>query len=334
MPILRRMKLLIFAIQFVLLFAFTEPAKAQGVEHQLVRRLVVFPFQVGSENQVAQQGLQKQSLQNTADESWWQVREELAKSRRFLVASKQFLIKSDVYLPRGELQPADALILGKLLDAHALITAQLKNRTISMQAYDSGTGLVLWRKELVMHPSLRISDQLTESARKLVNDFIASFPYQGFTHVDPLIGKAVYEEANVQHAQIDVGINNRVTAGDMVQWVRINATNALPLFQGGAKVRVFAEGRVTRIDQGMATVEILRATKVSEIKEFSLIRIPREVERLQNELAIRDAVRGNLSPELVAPEANPMEQVTKERRPLVSTVSWLTSLATLLLLAL
>lgn len=328
------MRTLLLALQILALLVLSQPLKAQGVEHQLVRRLVVFPFQVGSENQVAQQGLQKQSLQTIADESWWQVRETLTNSRRFLVASKQFLIKSDVFLPRGELQPADALILGKLLDAHSLITAQLKNRTISMQAYDSGTGLVLWRKEIVMHPSLRIADQLSESAKKLVNDFIASFPYQGFTHVDPLIGQPVYEEANVQLVQVDVGSNHKVTAGDMVQWVRINATNALPLFQGGAKIRVFAEGRVTRIEQGMATVELLRATKVSEIKEFSLVRIPREVERLQSELAIRDAIRGNLSPELVAPEANPMEQVTKERRPLVSTISWLTSLAAILLLAL
>lgn len=328
------MKSLLLVLQFLLVLGFSLSANAQGVEHQLVRRLVVFPFQVGSENELAQQGMQKQALQTMADEAWWQVREELTTSRRFLVASKQFLIKSDTFLPRAELQPADALILGKLLDAHALITAQLKARTLTMQAYDGGTGLVLWRREITMHPSLRIADQLTDSARKLTNDFIASFPYQGYTHVDPLIGKAIYEENGLKQVQVEVGINNKVTAGDIVQWIRINATNAQPLFQGGAKIRVFAEGRITRIDQGMASVEVLRVTKADEIKEFSLVRVPREVERLQSELALKDAIKSNLSSELVAPEANPMEQVTQERRPLVSTVSWLSSLAAILLLAL
>jgi hypothetical protein len=326
------MKAVVFAI-LIFTGIFAAPYAQAQVEHQLVRRVVVFPFKLEPEAVTNSRGVNKKEIESAGEDAWWQVREELTVSRRFLVASKQFLIKSDVYAPRGDLQPADTVILGKLLDAHALITGQLKGRSLSMQVYDGSSGIVLWRKDATVHPSLKVSDQLPVMARKLINDFIASIPYQAFQTVDPLVGKAVYEEGDVNIAQIDVGVSNKVAGGDPVQWIRVTATNAEPLFQGGAKVSVFAEGRVMKVDQGVAIVEVLRIAKGGEIKEFSLVRLPREYERLQNEFAMKDAVRSNLSIELVAPEVNPMEQITKERRPLVSTVSWLSSLAAILLLA-
>ncbi len=324
------------AVVFVLLIImgiFAAPNAFSQVDHQLVRRAVVFPFKLEPEAVTNSRGVNKKEIEAAGEDAWWQVREELTVSRRFLVASKQFLIKSDVYAPRGDLQPADTVILGKLLDAHALVTGQLKGRVLSMQVYDGSSGIVLWKKSAGVHPSLKVSDQLPVLARKLVNDFIASIPYQGFQFVDPLIGKAVYEEGDVTISQIDVGVSNKVTGGDPVQWIRVSATNVQPLFQGGAKISVFAEGRVIKVDQGLAVVEVLRIAKGDDIKEFSLVRLPREYERMQNEFAMKDAVRSNLSVELVAPEVNPMEQITKERRPLVSTVSWLSSLAAVLLLA-
>ena len=241
-------------------------AEAQ-VDHQLLRRVVVFPIKVEGEQPPQLRAVQSKDIETAADDAWWQVREELTASRRFLVASKQFLVKSDVFAPRGELQPADTVILGKLLDAHALITGQLKGRILSMQAYDGSNGVVLWRKESTMHPSLKVSDQFAATARKLINDFIASIPYQGFQQVDPLIGKPLYEEGDVTVAQVDVGVSSKVAAGDPVQWIKVTAFNASPLFQGGAKITVFAEGRVLKLDQGIATVEVLRATKINEIKE-------------------------------------------------------------------
>jgi hypothetical protein len=319
---------------FIFLMGFfgTSLAHAQ-VDHQLIRRVVVFPFKLEPESVSGIRGTAKREIETAGEDAWWQVREELTTSQRFLVASKQFLIKSDVFAPRGELQPADIVILGKLLDSHALVTGQLKGRTFYMQVYDAGNGIALWKKEATVHPSLRVSDQLPVIARKLINDFIASVPYQGFQFVDPLIGHALYEEGDVQLAQVDVGATSKVAAGDPVQWIRVTATNSQPLFQGGSKITVFAEGRVVKIDQGIATVEVLRTAKGNDFKEFALVRFPREYERLQNDFAMKDVIKTNLSAELVAPEVDPMEQVTKERRPLVSTVSWLSSLAAILLLA-
>jgi hypothetical protein len=298
------------------------PLKAHAqLEHQLIRRVVVFPIKAEKADDVA------------AEEAWWQARDELSKSHRFLVASKQFLIKSDVYQARGTLEPADAVILGKLLDAHALITFQLTGRVLTTNVYDGGNGLMLWTKAVALHPALTVGDQLPALARKVIDDFFSSISYQGFTLTDALIGQTVYEEGDVKLAQVDLGINTGAQIGDVVQWIRINATTALPLFQGGSKITVFAEGKIVRLDQGIGTVEVVRATKIKDVQEFSLVRIPREADRLKAEFTISDHPKSTLNAELVAPEANPMEAVAKERRPLVTTMSSLASVAAFLLLA-
>lgn len=296
------------------------PAQAQ-IEHQLVRRLVVFPMKVDK------------GLEAVADEAWWQAREELTKSRRFLVASKQFLVKSDVFQPRGDLEPADAIILGKLLDAHALLTLQLEGRRLALTVFDGGAGLVLFRKVVGLHPSITINDQLASLSRRLVNDFAATIPYQGFTVVDSMIGRPVFDEGETKLARVDLGITTGAQIGDVAQWIKIVTNNASAVFQGGAKITVFAEGKIVRIEEGVATVEIIRASSIKDIKEFTLVRIPREAERLQNEFVLTDTLKTTLTAELVAPEANPMERVARERRPLMTTLSFVGSLAAFILLA-
>jgi len=309
---------------FVILPALSVEAQSS---HRLIRRVVVFPVQVHSS--VASQP----ALQKAVEDVWWQVRERLTGSQRFLVASQQFLIKSDVYLARGELEPADAVILGRLLDAHALMTLQLEGRELRMQVTDGDNGSVLWQKAITLHPSLTVSDQLARSAAKLVDDFIASVPYQAYTVVDALIGKAVYDEGDLRLARIDVGTNSQVQVGDLVQWIRLQTTNVAPLFQGGGLVSVYAEGKVIKIENTIAVVQVQRANKNEQVKEFSLVRIPREFERLQSEFLIRNQVGAKLSVELAAPERDPMQEIKRERRPLATTLSWISSFAALLLLA-
>jgi hypothetical protein len=299
---------------------YSAPAHAQS-EHQLIRRLVVFPLKADK------------GLEAVADEAWWQAREEFTKSRRFLVASKQFLVKSDVFQPRGDLEPADSIILGKLLDAHALVTLQLENRRLIFTVYDGGNGLTIFRKAANLHPSLTINDQLASLSRRMVNDYIASIPYQGFTVVDSLIGRPVFEESGEQHVRVDLGIGSGAQIGDITQWILITSTNAAPVFQGGAKMTVFAEGRIVRIEEGVATVEIVRASSVKDIKEFTLVRVPREADRLQSAYLLTDTPRTTLTTELVAPEANPLQQVARERKPLVTALSFVGSVAAFLLLA-
>lgn len=305
--------------------AFAKPnakadAPASPMVHQLIRRIAMFPIDAPKE------------LSNAADDAWWQAREELTKDRRFLVASKQFLLKSDAYQPRGSLEPAEAILLGKLLDAHALVAARLAGRTLSMAAYDGSNGIVLWQRDYPLHPSIAVQDQLASVMRRVAADFVASFPYQAFQIVDPIVGTPVYDEGDMKVAQVEVG-SGGAQAGDPVQWIRVESQSLKPLFQGGAKIDAFAEGRVIKVEQGIATVELLRLEKGRAIKEFDLVRLPREYERQQAQFAIQEGLKSGLSADLLALEAAPMERVVRERRPLAAVASWVASAAAFLLLA-
>ena len=319
MLLMRRIVALAAFFTITLIFSSWK-AHAQ-FEHQLVRRLVVFPMKT------------EKGFEAPADEAWWQARDEFTRSRRFLVASKQFLIKSDVFQPRAELEPADAIILGKLLDAHALVTFELQGRRLTMMVFDGANGVTLYRKSFGLHPSLTVGDQLGSLTRRVVNDFIAAIPYQGFTVVDSMIGTPVYTENQARLARLDLGITTGAQIGDTVQWIRLANENAQPLFLGGAKTTVIAEGKIIKIEEGIAIAEILRASALKDIREYSLVRVPREADRLRTTFTLTDTPRAALSPELVALEASPMEQIARERRPLVTTLSWVGSLAVFLLLA-
>jgi hypothetical protein len=87
------------------------------------------------------------------------------------------------------------------------------------------------------------------------------------------------------------------------------------------------------VEPGLATVEILRLEKGRALKEFDLVRLPREQERLAQLYSIQTGLRTALSPELLSPEAAPMENMVKERRPLATVASWVGSVAAFLLLA-
>ncbi len=314
----KHLVILFFALA-TLMFSSSR-AEAQ-VEHQLIRRLAVFPFAVPPE------------LQSGADEAWWQAREQFAQTRRFLVGSKQFLIKNDVFQPRRDFEPADAIILGKLLDAHALVTFQLIERRLMMTIYDGTNGSTIWRKGFSLHPSLPMNDQLPQIAKRMVDDFIATIPYQGFTVIDALIGATVYNEGDVRLAQVNLGLSSAAKAGDVVQWIKIMGTSVEPLFMGGSKTTVFAEGKIAKIEQGLAVVEIQRASSLKDLKEFSLVRVPVEAERLAKLFTLRETSRPTLTSELVSPEASPMQQIAKEKRPLATTLSIISSVAAFLLLA-
>ncbi len=290
-------------------------------EHRLMRRLVVFPMRT------------EKGFEAIGDEAWWQARDQLTKSRRFLVASKQFLMKSDAFQARGELEPADSIILGKLLDAHALLTFELVDRNLTLLAYDGGSGLTLYRRQVKLHPAKTIGDQLPQLTRKLVDDFVATIPYQGYTTLDALVGTAVFQEGGLKYADVDLGVGSSVRVGDVVQWIKIRTTSLAPVFQGGASVSAFAEGRIVRINEGLAVVEIIRVTSLKDIAEYALVRVPREAERALTQDTLTDQPRATLTVELVSPEANPVEQVNKERRPLLTTLSFVGSIAGFLLLA-
>ena len=88
------------------------------------------------------------------DETWWQMRDELTSTGRFIVASRAFLQKSDAFQPRGQLEAGDAVILGRYVEADALMTATLKERTLTVGLWLSTDGSLIWSQSVDLHPSV------------------------------------------------------------------------------------------------------------------------------------------------------------------------------------
>ncbi len=290
-------------------------------EHSLVRRLVIFPLQTSVQYREA------------ADEAWWEIRRVLTDNKRFLVASKNFLQQKDVFQSRGALKPADAIILGQLLDANAVITTYLDGFTMHMKVYEGEFGRLLWQQELRLQPSVPISKQLVESGVKLVRDFISSVPYQGFVVIDGLKSDVVYAEDGRQYFKAEISSDTSVQVGDKIQLVRVVSDTLKPVF-ANANVEIFAEGVVDVVERQTITVHLKRVSSIGEIKKESLVRIPKELNRLKQKYALGEELRKNINPEYFSPEMTELDQELRENKPLVTSLSFIGNLALLLLIAL
>lgn len=308
----------LWAFLFSLLWS---SAQAIEIEHQLIKRIVVFPLHVPS------------SLAPIAEKAWWDIREELTQNDLFLVASKQFLSKNEVYQARGQLEPSDCILLGKLLDAHALITTELKDRKLVMTAYDAGFGLMLWQRDFQMHYARPVAEQIVEASKKLIRDFLASIPYQGYQIIDPLRGKTTFEDADEIRTEVQIPSNSGIQVGDPVQWIHLRHKTTEALFQGGGEIRAFAEGKVVMIEKSVASIQVLRATQLNEIKEYSLVKFPKEFERVRFEKSLKINLPGKSSTSLPTVQAEILENQIKEKRPLLNTLSFIGSVLGALLLA-
>jgi len=301
-------------------FLFSLPAYSQ-VEHALIRRLVVFPLQAPIKYNQA------------AEEAWWEIRKVLTDNKRFLVASKNFLQQKDVYQSRGELKPADAIILGQLLDANAVMTTYLEDKILKMRVYEGEYGRLLWEQDLKLQPSVPVSHQLVSSSVKLVRDFISSIPYHGFVFKDGLKSEVVYSENGKKYFKSEVGADAQLEVGDKVQLVNIVSDSLKPLFISGANIEVFAEGIVEMVDREIITVSLQRVSQMDAIKENSMVRIPKELKRLKEQYALTESLKKNIQPEYFSPELTELEQEVRENKPLVTSLSFLGNLVLFLLIA-
>lgn len=307
---------------FWILFIFSFSVAHAEVLHERVRRVTVFPFKVeGAE------------LNQVAEKTWWDLREKLTESKRFLVASKNFMQAKDVFQPRGELQPADAIILGRLLDANALISTFVVGRKISMRVYETKNGLTLWQGDVELHPALTVSQQFPDAAKKLLFDFISSIPYQGFVVVDNLIGRPSYYEGERLLFKADVGAGTQVTVGDTAQLIRVKGYRLKPLFQEGATIEYFVEGKVVNVDRQIITVQVTRKQEGSEIHEDDLLRIPDELRRLKEIYGMHEDPSKNVAISSIKSDNDELTERQREKKPLVTSLSWIANLAIVLLLA-
>lgn len=289
-----------------------------SVEHTLLRRIAVFPI--------------AESRHSSGEEAWWQMREALTKDQRFFVASRRFMINRGVFQPRKGLKPADAIILGKILDAQALVVSYIDDRDFVMKVYDGENGYLLWEGQTQFHPAIPINDQLIKVSVRLIGDFVAAVPYQGFQIIDDVIGKPVYESDGKKIAQVYIGANSQVEAGDTAQWIDLYGDPGQAFFSATNKVEVIAEGRVLTVKGDKAEVEILKLKNFSDLKENSLIRFPKEVTRLQDSFMAEERP-ADLSHEYLSGEVKSVDEVRKDHNSTASALAWIVNLIGFVLLA-
>ena len=290
-------------------------------EVELFRRVTVFPLKVENE------------LIDVAEKAWWEVRKQLTADKRFLVATKSFLQKKDAFQAREELRPSDVIILGRLLDAHVLVSMALSDRVLKLRAYEGENGQVVWQGEIKMHPSLPASEQLVKVSVQLLKDFISSWPYQGFVIEDRFVGDVVFEEGNKRLAKVRVGSNAANKPGDPVEFIRLQAESLRPLFSGGAKEIVVGEGRVLYVDNELVTVEIERFAEDEKLQVGSLVKFPKEYQRLRDLFSMDKSHLPTVSARTTSEKLSPRDKESEEKKSLVTSLAFLGSLALFLILA-
>ena len=267
-----------------------------------------------------------------AEEAWWQVRELLTKDQKFLVASRRFMINRGVFQSRKNLKPADAIILSKILDAQILVSSWVEERSLKMKIYEGENGYILWEGQSEFHPAIPISEQLVKLSLRLISDFMGAMPYQGFQVVDEVIGQPVYNLDSKKMAQIFVGTQKQPSVGDPVQWIQVRGDRSQSFLNAAPQVTVTAEGIVTRVINDRIEVEIQKLKDLSDLKENSLVRFPKEVARLKD-LYSSEERTSNLGAEYLSAEMKNVEEVSKETHPTATALAFIVNIAAMILLA-
>jgi hypothetical protein len=252
-----------FLFLTTIFFAFHSQA---DVESKLIRKVAVFP--IADANYA------------TAEDAWWQMRELLTKDKTLLIAAKRFMINRGVFQPRHALKPADAIILGRLLDAEALVVTYVEERTLKMKVYEGENGYLLWENEYQFHPAVPINDQLIKLTSKMASEFVESIPYQGFTEKDEVEEKVLFEKEGKTFAKVFFGGRTQLLKGDPVQWITVKGDPSQPLFPS-AKIQIVAEGEVSEIHGEEVLVQLHEAKQLDDIQEKSLVRFPKEMASLR-----------------------------------------------------
>lgn len=299
----------------------TPVVSGDTVSHEIIRRIVVFPLDTNGE------------YRKDADLAWWKIREFLSDQQRFLVATKRFMEQNEVFQPRKTLLISDVILLGKLLESDCLITTYVENKKLYMSAYSGQDGLLLWRKQIEINASKPISLQLEDLSTRLIKDFMASLPYQGFQIVDPLDQKPLIEEGSTIMARVDVGAISAAAPGQKVQWLEIDRSSTQPLFQGGSQIKVIAEGEVIKNENQVLTVEIQRVKDLKLLKKKSLVSIPDEYKRIYDAYAIRSARDIKPSLNLLSEPMTDAKEQNEETRPLLVALTSIANIVVAILLA-
>lgn len=307
------------------------PARAEGPLFNGFEKIAVFPVLLEGASGLG--GGVDDATAKSLDEVWWQVREELTGTGRFVVASRAFLQRVDAFQPRGILTTADVVILSRHVEAEILITIRLKVRSLTLTVWEGKEGSKLWEESVELHPSVLVRDQVGAVGKSLVRNFVSHLPFHGITQLDPLTRTAIYDDGGRKLVRVRVGSDSRLSEGDVAQWLQVRRSSLDPLLQGGAKSEITAVGRIVSVKDQVAVVEITRVADSRGVQVGGLVEFPAEFERLNVKNDDRARV-SELAMQILQPSVrSASEESRKETRPLATTLSVLASLAAVLLLA-
>lgn len=261
-----------------------------------LKRVVVFPAQGVDDSLV--------------DELWWQVRSLLAQDLRFTVATRRLMINRQVLVPRGELKTADAVLLGRILEAEALISMYIKDAKAWVKVYRSEDGLLVWQGDLAFNPALSVKDQALGIFSKLIKNFMNEVPYLGYQVNNPLSGELM--DFNETHALVYIQSGRtELETGQRIQWGEL-VVSQLPLFLSQRKLQVLVEGEVIhplknniyQVQVPLQQASLLKAGMML----FDVSQLSVGSEKVQADLAIKTQYSSEYLVENMQPEKKIIQQ--------------------------
>jgi hypothetical protein len=301
-----------FFALFLLIFGFQVSA---SIEVPLVRKVAVFPI-AGAAGEAA-------------EDAWWQSREVLTKDQRFYVASRRMMVNRGAFQPRRNLKPADAIILGKILDAQALMTFQLDQRTLLMKVFESENGRLFYESKFDFHPVLSVNEQLKKAVNQLSEQFLKNQLFHGFVISNPLFKELIYEIKDKKVITVFKG-GFLLEPGDQVRVIKALAQNEGALVSAETRLEVIALGKVLSVAENEAQVELQQISSEEDLKEFSFVLF----DKYSKEFGyLEDKESSNLATEYLTSELKDINEVRASHGKTNSSLAWIFNLALLVLLA-
>lgn len=306
-------------IRFLLLIilSFVTYNSRAAVEHNLFTKLAVFP--------IADADFE------SSEEAWWQMRESLTRDQRYLVASRRFMINRGVFQPRKTLKPADIVILGKILDAEALVTSFLVDRKLNLFVYNAEDGTTLWKAELQLHPAIPIQEQIVKASQKMIQDFLNAIPYQSYQVHDEHKSNLYIDDGESIIANIAKSSVVDVKPGDAVEWITVQADSSQPFFNQNVSISVVAEAKVIAIKDSSIEVQIFKLKSKDILKDGALIRFPKELYKSQNLVA--GGQSANLAPEYLNQDLKEANSLQKGHNATTTALAFFGNIALMILIA-
>ena len=296
--------------------------EAESSEHKYLNRLVVFPIETSKE------------FRGLADKLWWDVRSQLTKNLKFMVASKEFLVRKEVFKARKRISSVDALILGRLLDAHGIVTYYLNQRVLNMSVRDGRSGQVLWEKKLQLLASVPIKNQLGKALKNLTGQFISDMPYQGHLLSDDIKSSPVFKDGTQMYARVKISQQEKLKVGESIEFFRLLPNSLKPLFMGNFDEIRLARGTIVDAKGEDRLVEIKSIVSGVKLREGDLLRISSIFKNKKSQIIGHEKSIQTIESSVYSPEYDEKEEEYRARGPLVTALTFVLNFGVFLLLAL